>query len=84
MKASKSMRIWFAFVAIILWGGIYLTGFSNVHWLLYIPAVGFMFAAITGLCLSLTAISKMFVFTAKGTSSELTKKLFKFIQQLRL
>ena len=66
MKASKSMRIWYAFVGIILWVGIYLTGFSNVHWLLYVPAIGFVSAAITGLCLSLTAISKMFSFNTKA------------------
>ena len=59
MKASKSMRVWFALVGIMLWTGIYFTGFSNVSWLLYLPAAGFIFAAVTGLCLSLTAISKM-------------------------
>lgn len=69
MKASTSMRVWYAFVGVILWTGIYLTGFYNVHWLLYVPAAGFVFAAITGLCLSLTAISKMFGFTAKETSN---------------
>jgi len=69
MKASKSMRIWYAFVGIILWAGIYLSGFSNVHWLLYVPAIGFVFAAIIGLCLSLTAISKMFSFNTKATSN---------------
>ena len=63
------MRIWFAFVGIILWTGIYLTGFSNVSWVLYIPAAGFMFAAITGLCLSFTAISKMFGLDKKATSN---------------
>jgi len=40
MRASVSMRIWFAFVGIILWAGIYLTGFSTVNWLLYLPAAG--------------------------------------------
>ena len=69
MKASKSMRIWCAFVGMILWAGIYLSGFSNVHWLLYVPAVGFVFAATTGLCLSLTAISKIFGFDTKQTSN---------------
>lgn len=69
MKASTSMRVWYAFVGAILWTGIYLTGFSNVHWFLYVPAAGFVFAAITGLCLSLTAISKMFGFTAKEASN---------------
>ena len=65
MKASKSMRIWFAFVGLILWAGIYLTGFSNVNWLLYVPAAGFVFSAITGICPSLAAISKMFGFRIK-------------------
>jgi len=65
MKASKSMRIWYAFVGIILWTGIYLTGFDKVSWVLYLPAVGFIFGAVTGLCLSLTAISKMFSFNTK-------------------
>ncbi|MEP6844926.1 MAG: hypothetical protein ABI861_02955 [Panacibacter sp.] len=69
MKASKSMRIWFALVGTILWTGIYLTGFSNVNWLLYVPAAGFIFAAITGLCLSLTAISKMFGFDTKAAAN---------------
>ena len=63
------MRIWYAFVGLILWTGIYLTGFSNVHWLLYVPAAGFLFAAIMGLCLSLTAISKMFGINVKETSN---------------
>jgi len=66
MKASKSIRIWFAFVGVLLWTGIYLSGSSNVHWLLYLPAAGFVFAAVTGLCLSLTAVSKMF--GSKGNS----------------
>ena len=60
MSTSKSMRVWFAFVGILLWLGIYLTGFSKVSWLLYLPAAGFIFSAITGICLSLTTISKMF------------------------
>ena len=70
MKASKSMRIWYAFVGTILWAGIYLSGFSNVHWLLYVPAIGFIFGAITGLCLSLTVISKMVGFDTKATSNQ--------------
>jgi hypothetical protein len=60
MKASKSMRVWFAFVGAILWAGIYLTGFHNTNWLLYIPAAGFILGAIIGICPSLTVISKIF------------------------
>jgi len=60
MKASKSMRIWFAFVGAILWTGIYLTGFSETNWVLYVPAAGFVLGAVTGLCPSFTVISKVF------------------------
>jgi hypothetical protein len=59
-KASNAMRAWFVFFAGIIWVGIYLTGFSNVHWLLYIPPAGMTFAAITGICPSQIAIFKMF------------------------
>ena len=60
MRASTSMRVWFTLVGIILWAGIYFTGFSTVNWLLYVPAAGFTFSAITGICPSLIAVSKMF------------------------
>jgi hypothetical protein len=74
MKASKSMRIWFALVGIILWDRYLSYSFSNVSWVLYVPAAGFVFAAITGLCLSLTAISKMFSFNTKATASKIIFK----------
>ena len=54
------MRIWFAIMGVILWLGIYLTGFSTVNWLIYLPAAGFVFAAITGICPMQISISKMF------------------------
>jgi len=60
MKLAKSTRAWFAFMAIILSTGIYLTGFSNANFMLYLPAIGFAFAAITGICPSQQAILKMF------------------------
>jgi hypothetical protein len=60
MKSSTPMRVWFAILAVVLWTGIYLSGFSNVHWLLYLPAAGMTFAAITGVCPSQTAMFKMF------------------------
>ena len=59
MKASKEMRVWFAFFAILIWLGIYLTGFSNIHWFLYIPPAGLTFAAITGICPSMGLTSKI-------------------------
>jgi hypothetical protein len=53
------MRIWLIVMAAILWAGIYITGFSNVSWVLYVPAVGFIFTAITGFCPGYSAINKM-------------------------
>ena len=49
-KISKAMRLFFLVSGSIIWAGIALTGFDAVHWLLYIPALFFAFAAITGLC----------------------------------
>ena len=59
MKASKTMRVWFAFFGALIWVGIILTGFSNVHWMLYIPAAGLTFAAVTGICPSQIMINKL-------------------------
>jgi len=59
-RASKEMRIWFALFGIILWFGIYLTGFSVVHWILYVPSAGFIFAAVTGICPSQMMVSSIF------------------------
>ena len=49
-KISKSMRFFFSIVSVILWLTIYLTGFNTIHWLIYIPAVFFVFAAVSGIC----------------------------------
>ena len=70
MTAPKSVRIWYAFVGAILWTAIYLTGFSNVHWLIYLPAAGFIFSAITGICPSQMAIFKMFGVKIKEISNQ--------------
>ena len=44
------MRFFFLVASIILWLGIWLTGFDKAHWLLYLPSAFFLFAAITGIC----------------------------------
>ena len=59
MHASHGMRVWFAIFAVLIWLGIYFTGFSNIHWFLYIPPAGLTFAAITGICPSQIAVFKM-------------------------
>jgi hypothetical protein len=47
---SRSMRFFFLVSGGILWSGLWLTGFDQVHWLLYVPAVFFAFAVLTGIC----------------------------------
>lgn len=54
------MRVWFIFFTVVLWLGIWLTGFDKVHWLLYIPAVGLLFASATGVCLTQMAVFALF------------------------
>ena len=49
-KASASVRLFLLIVGSVIWGGIALTGFNVVHWLLYIPAVFLVGAAVTGFC----------------------------------
>lgn len=47
---NKSMRLFFLIFSAIIFLGIYLTGFSNVHWFMYVPAAFALFAAVTGIC----------------------------------
>lgn len=47
---GKSMRLFLFVVGSVIMVGIWLTGFAVVHWFLYVPAVFFYFAAITGIC----------------------------------
>ena len=49
-QISKAMRFFLLVVSLVTWLGIYLTGFDTVHWVLYLPAVFFLFAAVTGIC----------------------------------
>ena len=49
-KASPAVRLFLLIVGAVIWGGIALTGFHVVHWLLYLPAVFLVFAAVTGIC----------------------------------
>ncbi|MEG3641494.1 hypothetical protein [Magnetococcus sp. PR-3] len=45
-----AQRMLFLTVALLLWTGIYLTGFQMVHWLLLILAGLVSFAGLTGFC----------------------------------
>lgn len=49
-KSSPAARLFFLIVSLTIWLGIWLTGFDVAHWVLYIPAIFLLFAAVTGFC----------------------------------
>jgi len=71
---SHAMRFFFFVVGSVLWLGIGLTGFTTVHWLLYLPAVFFYFAAITGICPGLILSRQAFPETKSAASKKRRKK----------
>lgn len=59
-RISAAMRFFFLVSGSLMWLGIWLTGFDLVHWVLYIPAVTFWLAALTGLCIGMIVSRKLF------------------------
>ena len=57
-KVGAPIRFFLLFLSSVIWLGIWHTGFEVVSWVLYIPAVFLLFAAITGICLGIM-FSKM-------------------------
>ncbi len=55
----SAMRMQFITIALIVFVGIWLTGFANVHWFLYVPVAMFLFAGITGFCPGLKLWKKL-------------------------
>ena len=49
-KLDKAMRFFLFASGILIWAGIWLTGLDAAHWVLYIPAIFFTIAVITGIC----------------------------------
>jgi len=49
-KLGAAMRLFFLFAGSVMWLGIWLTGISTVHWILFMPASFFLVAAATGIC----------------------------------
>lgn len=47
---SSAMRFFFFFSGTVIWLGIWLSGFSAVHWLLYVTPTFFYFAALSSIC----------------------------------
>jgi len=54
-----AQRMMFLTVAIMQSVGIWLTGYTTVHWILYFPLVAATFAGITGICPSLILYRKL-------------------------
>jgi len=46
----SALRVVFIVMAALTVFGIWLTGFQNVHWVLYIPPAAMAFAGLTGIC----------------------------------
>jgi len=59
-KMSIGMKAYFLLMSLFIWGGIWLTGFAVVHWLLYIPAVFLLIAAVTGICPGMVFLGVIF------------------------
>jgi hypothetical protein len=54
------MRFFLFVSGTFVWTGIWLTGFDVVHWVLYLPAIFFAFAVITGICPGLIVSNLLF------------------------
>jgi len=50
----------FLFAGLVLWTGIWLTGFDVVHWILYLPASFFLFSAVSGICPGMIFFKEVF------------------------
>ena len=49
-KLGLPMRLFFLFTGAVMSLGVWLTGVEVVHWLLFVPPVFFLIAAVTGIC----------------------------------
>ena len=50
---SSALRAQFISIALIVFIGIWLTGFDKVYWFLYVPVIVLTFVGITGIRLGL-------------------------------
>lgn len=58
-KIGCPMRLTFLFMSALIWLGMFLTGFNNTHWVLYLPAIGTAFAGLSGICMGAALFSKV-------------------------
>ncbi len=45
-----ALRMMFFTASTVIGLGIYLSGWNQVHWLLYLPPIGFLISGLTGFC----------------------------------
>lgn len=50
---TSAMRVQFISTALVIFIGIWLTGFKTAHWFLYVPVVMLTLAGVTGKCIGL-------------------------------
>lgn len=55
----KTVRIVFLMISAVILLGIYLSGFGQVHWFLYVPMAITAFVGATGICPSYIVLKKM-------------------------
>ncbi len=55
----SAQRMLFFTVAALLGSGIWLSGWQQVHWLLYLPTAMLVFAGLTGICPGLIVYQKI-------------------------
>jgi hypothetical protein len=58
-RIVSAQRMVYFSIAVVILLGITFTGFTAVHWLLYIPIVFLTFAGITGFCPGLVFWSRI-------------------------
>lgn len=46
----SALRVHFIIVALLVYPGIFLSGYANVHWFSYVPVAALIFAEATGFC----------------------------------
>ena len=55
----SALRMFFLTLATLIGVGIWLSGWQQVHWFLYIPPVALVFAGLTGICPGLILYRKI-------------------------
>lgn len=54
-----ALRMTFLTMAVIIAVGIWLTGYTHVHWFAYVPVAALLFAGLTGICPGLMIWKKL-------------------------